>query len=100
MGLWGDAASHPRRQRGGGRRWSAVAWQGEEGTARGIEVVGSFDAMHGRPTQAGGGPGMALSGGSSAALLAVRESREAGWRWKKGLVCNFRNSRDPTINQQ
>jgi len=29
-----------------------------------------------------------------------QRGRHAGWRWKKGLVCNFRNSRDPTVNQQ
>ena len=27
-----------------------------------------------------------------------QRGRQAGWRWKKGLVCNFRNSRDPIVN--
>ena len=45
--------------------------------------------------------GLALSGGGSAASPALREEagEQAGGR-RSGLVCNFRNSRDPTVNQQ
>ena len=42
--------------------------------------------------------GLALSGGGSAALPAVRRSRGAGRRWKTtGLLCNFRKFRGPTV---
>jgi len=102
LGSWGATASHPRRQRGGGQRWTAAAWQGEEGTVRGIEAVESFGAMRGRGTSSRRWPpgrstvAAALNNGGG------REAEQAGKleEGENGLKCNFKNSRDPTVNQQ
>ena len=97
----GAALLGPRRRRGGSR---------EEvlgGVAKGGEVQ--------REAKGGGGGAARRVGASTTQNVAgqthhcasdlysgggEKQSKQAGWRWKKGLFCNFQNSRDPTVKQR
>ena len=101
IGLWGSVPSSRRRRRGGGRRWSSgrVAERGDS-SARVEGGGGGSGATRRRPAQAGGG---------RAGIERRRQRRFAGSQKKQGSrmeegesgsICNFRNSRDLTVNHQ
>ena len=70
--------------------------------ARRQRAVESSGATRGAVLQAGGGSGMARSGGQRCPAAAAREAEQAGRleEGESGLKRNFRNFRDPTVNQQ
>ena len=80
---------------------SGAAWQSDGSTARGVEERRELwrDAWEGHvKLEVAGWPRAAV-----AAPLRRRSEREQGGRLEvegSGLVCNFRNSRDLTVNQQ
>ena len=96
---WGGAAGSPRRRRGGGRETvlGGVA-KGGSSSARGKWVQGSRgDAWGGG--EAGGGLQPSQSGGRAALTAGSVKQRSRQEEGESGLNCNFRNSRDLTINQ-
>ena len=76
--------------------WGAHGRYGED-TARGVEGGGELKRDAWVPAQAGGGPERRAALPSGGGQRKQRSRQDEG---EKGLKCNFKMSRDPTVNQQ